>query len=168
MRVWLCIAAANGFIATVMGAIAAHLMAGQPWYSARQWVEIGAEYQMAHALALLAVAVLSGRAVGAGRRWLTAAAWSFVAGIVLFSGTLFAMGLGGLTGLGAVVPLGGLAFLVGWAALFYAGLRHFAAPGKDRTPASPPADEESADERSADEQSVDERPADQAPGRPSG
>lgn len=141
MRLWLCAGAANGFIAVAMGALAAHGLEGQPWYSARQWVEVGAEYQMAHALALLAVAVLSARAVGAARRWLTLAGWSFLVGVVLFSGTLFAMGLGGLTGLGAIVPVGGLAFLAGWAVLFYAGLRHFAAPAREPPPQAPESED---------------------------
>lgn len=140
MRLWLCAGAANGFIAVTMGALAAHGLEGEPWQSARHWIEVGAEYEMAHALALLAIAVLCGRAAGAARRWLMASGWCFLIGTVLFSGTLFAMGLGGLTGLGAVVPIGGLAFLVGWAALFYAGLRHFAAPAEDRRPNEAAAD----------------------------
>ncbi len=140
MRLWLCAGAANGFIAVAMGALAAHHLDGEQWQGARQWIDIGADYQMAHALALLAVAVLSGRAKGAARRWINAAGWSFLAGTVLFSGVLFAMGLGGLTGLGVVVPVGGLAYLAGWAALFYAGLRHAAAAGRDRTSADSGSD----------------------------
>ncbi len=132
MRLWLCVGAANGFIAVALGAFAAHGLEGQAWPSARQWIEIGAQYQMAHALALLAVAVLSGRAEGAARRWLAVAAWCFLAGLVLFSGGLFVMALPGVTGLGAVVPVGGVAFLGGWAALFYAGLRHMTTSAKDR------------------------------------
>ena len=135
MRMWLCIGAANGFIAVAMGALAAHSLEGAPWRRAREWVETGAEYQMAHALALLAVALLCGRAEGAARRWLSAAAWSFLAGLLLFSGGLYTMALAGLTGVSAVVPVGGLAFLIGWAALFYAGLRHLAGPAKDQAPA---------------------------------
>lgn len=132
MRIWLCIGAANGFIAVAMGALAAHSLEGAPWQRARQWVETGAEYQMAHALALLVVALLCHRAEGAVRRWLAAAAWSFLAGLLLFSGGLYAMALAGLTGLSAVVPLGGLAFLAGWAVLFYAGLRHVAGAAKNQ------------------------------------
>ena len=126
MRMWLCIGAANGFIAVAMGALAAHSLEGAPRRRAREWVETGAEYQMANALALLAVALLCGRAEGAARRWLSAAAWSFLAGLLLFSGGLYTMALAGLTGVSAVVPVGGLAFLIGWAALFYACLRHLA------------------------------------------
>jgi len=118
--------AANGFMAVAMGAFAAHSLEGEAWQSARGWVETGAQYQMAHALALLAVAVLSGRATGPARWWLAVAAWCFLAGVMLFSGGLFVMALTGATGLGAVVPVGGVAFLAGWAALFTAGLRYLA------------------------------------------
>jgi uncharacterized membrane protein YgdD (TMEM256/DUF423 family) len=131
MRLWLCVGAANGFIAVAIGAFAAHGLDGQAWQGARQWVETGAQYQMAHALALLAVAVLSGRAEGAARRWLAVAGWCFLAGLVLFSGGLFLMALAGVAGLGAVVPVGGLAFLAGWAALFTAGLRLMTDSSKD-------------------------------------
>ena len=127
MGKWLCLGAANGFMAVAMGAFAAHALEGAPWQRARQWVETGADYQMSHALVLLAVAMLSGRTEGAVRRWYEAAGWSFLVGLVLFSGGLYAMALAGLTGLNLVVPAGGLAFLIGWAVLFCAGLRHGAA-----------------------------------------
>jgi len=140
MRLWLCVGAANGFIAVTMGALAAHSLEGETWETARQWIEVGADYQMAHALALLAVAVLCGRTEGAARRSVMVAGWSFLAGTVLFSGVLFAMGLAGLTGLGVVVPVGGLAYLAGWAALFYAGLRHRAAAARDRKSVGPGSD----------------------------
>ncbi len=131
MRLWLCVGAVNGFMAVALGAFAAHGLNGEAWQSARQWIDTGAQYQMAHALALLAVAVLFGRAEGAARRWLAVAGWCFLAGLVLFSGGLFVMALAGVTGLGAVVPVGGLAFLAGWAALFTAGLRLMTDSAKD-------------------------------------
>jgi uncharacterized membrane protein YgdD (TMEM256/DUF423 family) len=49
--------------------------------------------------------------------WLTIAGWSFIVGIALFSGSLYALALSGMSRLGAITPLGGLAFLVGWACL---------------------------------------------------
>lgn len=148
MRLWLCVAAANGFIAVAMGALAAHGLEGQPWRSARLWIETGAEYEMAHALALLAVALLCGRATGAARRWLMVTGWAFLAGMVLFSGGLFTMGLGGLTGVGPVVPVGGLAYLIGWATLFYAGVRHFTGPPEDKEAADPDREKEGAERAS--------------------
>jgi uncharacterized membrane protein YgdD (TMEM256/DUF423 family) len=54
---------------------------------------------------------------------LGAAAWLFVGGIALFSGSLYALALTGIRGLGAVTPIGGLAFLGGWAAMIWAALR---------------------------------------------
>ncbi len=76
--------------------------------------ETGVRYQLIHALALLAVA-------WAGTRWaspaFTAAGWLFVAGILLFSGSLYVLCLGGIRGLGAVTPFGGVAFILGWLAL---------------------------------------------------
>ncbi|GAA4407677.1 DUF423 domain-containing protein [Quisquiliibacterium transsilvanicum] len=76
--------------------------------------ETGARYQMYHAFALLAVA-------GAATRWpgprVRAAGWLFVAGTLLFSGSLYLLALTGARGLGAVTPFGGLAFIAGWACL---------------------------------------------------
>jgi uncharacterized membrane protein YgdD (TMEM256/DUF423 family) len=74
---------------------------------------------MYHALALLLVAALMVRIDG---RLLTIAGWSFTAGIVVFSGTLYVLALTGITVLGAITPIGGLAFLVGWACLAAAAL----------------------------------------------
>jgi uncharacterized membrane protein YgdD (TMEM256/DUF423 family) len=133
MRFWLCIGAANGFMAVAMGAFAAHSLAGEAQQSARGWVETGATYQMFHALALLAVGVLCGEAsAAAARRWLAAAGWCFLAGLLLFSGGLYVMAFVGLSSMGPVVPIGGLAFFAGWAALFFAGLRY--SPGAGSRP----------------------------------
>jgi uncharacterized membrane protein YgdD (TMEM256/DUF423 family) len=73
--------------------------------------ETAARYQMYHALALLALAWLAERRPS---RIATFAAMAFLAGILLFSGSLYAMALTGSTGLGAVTPFGGVAFLAGW------------------------------------------------------
>jgi len=74
----------------------------------------GAEYQMYHALGLLAVGAL---AANRPSRVANVAGTAFVAGIVLFSGSLYVLTLTGVTKWGAVTPFGGIAFLVGWAAL---------------------------------------------------
>ena len=71
------------------------------------------------ALALLATAALLARGDG---RALVAAGWCFTAGILVFSGSLYALALSGMTILGAITPLGGVAFLVGWACLLVAAL----------------------------------------------
>jgi uncharacterized membrane protein YgdD (TMEM256/DUF423 family) len=82
--------------------------------------ETGVRYQLVHSLALLATA-------WAGQRWpgrfTHAAGWLFVAGIVLFSGSLYALALSGARGLGIVTPFGGVAFILGWACLAWAAAR---------------------------------------------
>ena len=76
--------------------------------------ETGVRYHMYHSLAILVVGLVLGRMGG----WLISlAGWLFTAGIVLFSGSLYALALTGVTVLGAITPIGGLAFLAGWACL---------------------------------------------------
>ena len=82
--------------------------------------ETGARYQMYHALALLGVAW--GIERWPNRAW-RVAGWSFVVGIVLFSGSLYLLALSGARWLGAITPFGGVAFLVGWGLLGWAGWR---------------------------------------------
>ena len=74
----------------------------------------GAEYQLTHSLALLVVGLL---ARDGSRRSLTIAGWSFLLGIVLFSGSLYVLAMTGVKDLGAITPLGGVLFLVGWSSL---------------------------------------------------
>jgi uncharacterized membrane protein YgdD (TMEM256/DUF423 family) len=76
------------------------------------------QYHALHALALLAFGVWRERSPGGGL-----AGFLFLAGIALFSGSLYALALGGPSWLGPVTPLGGLAFLAGWAALGFQALR---------------------------------------------
>jgi uncharacterized membrane protein YgdD (TMEM256/DUF423 family) len=85
--------------------------------------ETASRYNMVHALALVAVGLLA--LAGRSGLALTIAGWSFVLGIVLFSGSLYAYGLTGLRWLGAITPFGGLGFLAGWLALaLAAGVKH--------------------------------------------
>ena len=85
--------------------------------------ETGVRYQMYHALALMLTAAIMmiGRDAVPGRA-LTIAGWSFIGGIVLFSGSLYLLAVTGITILGAVTPLGGVALLLGWACLVIAML----------------------------------------------
>jgi uncharacterized membrane protein YgdD (TMEM256/DUF423 family) len=85
------------------------------------WYETAVRYQLYHALALLVVAALAARTTATGG----VAAWLFVAGIALFSGSLYAMTFGGESWrkLGMVTPLGGLALIAGWLALAIAAAK---------------------------------------------
>ncbi len=117
-RVWLISGAVHAAVAVAAGAMAAHAL--RPRLEPRMFevFETGARYQMYHALALLAVAWLIQQGPsGAGQ----AAGWCFQIGIVLFSGTLYALALGGPKWLGMITPLGGTLFILGWLALAVAG-----------------------------------------------
>jgi uncharacterized membrane protein YgdD (TMEM256/DUF423 family) len=105
------------FLAVAAGAFGAHALRGRLAPDLVEVFETAVRYQMYHALALLAVAWVN-------ERWPTTASavagWLFVAGIVLFSGSLYVLSLSGQRWLGAVTPLGGLAFLAGWLVLAWA------------------------------------------------
>jgi len=114
-RRWARIGALSAGIAVAAGAFGAHALRARLEPRLLEVFETGARYQMYHALALLFVAWLAERAPGSGAVRL--AGWAFVAGTVLFSGSLYLMALTGATWLGAITPLGGVAFLVGWGAV---------------------------------------------------
>jgi uncharacterized membrane protein YgdD (TMEM256/DUF423 family) len=120
MNLWLGIAAINGFLAVAAGAFGAHGLQGRLDPHAMSVFETGARYHMYHALAIAvaAFAMRDNATVPAQ----TAAAF-FLAGIVLFSGSLYLLALTGDRALGIVTPFGGLAFLAGWAALAYAAFK---------------------------------------------
>ena len=122
MRPWILTAAAvNGLIAVAMGAYAAHGLATVLDAGRLGWLETAARYQMWHALALLGLAALM-RPRDLARPALEVAAWAFLAGIVMFSGSLFILALTGWRGVAWVTPIGGAAYLVGWAALIWHGV----------------------------------------------
>jgi uncharacterized membrane protein YgdD (TMEM256/DUF423 family) len=113
-RTMLFVGALAAFLGVALGAFGAHGLRGRLSPEMLAVFETGVRYQMYHALALVTTSLVMARMTG----WLVAtAAWCFVAGILLFSGSLYALALTGVTILGAVTPLGGLAFLAGWACL---------------------------------------------------
>lgn len=120
MNKWLLIAAINGGLAVLCGAFAAHGLQARLGAKALAIFETGARYHMYHALAMgLAAFAIRDRAAAPARL----AAGLFLIGIVLFSGSLYAMALSGNHLLSFVTPFGGLAFLGGWIALAVAAVR---------------------------------------------
>jgi uncharacterized membrane protein YgdD (TMEM256/DUF423 family) len=112
-RVWLAIAGLAGFASVAAGALAAHAGADP---RAAELLRTGASYGMVHAVALVAVIALAqGREPRRGPA--TVAGWCFATGIVLFSGSLFALAAGARGWVGWVAPFGGGALMLGWAAL---------------------------------------------------
>ena len=120
LRVFLLLAALAGFTGVALGAFAAHGLKGQLSSEYLAVFQTGVQYQLIHALALLAVALLVERLPG---RLLKAAGVLFTCGILLFSGSLYVLTLTGLGKLGIITPLGGVCFLAGWLCLGLAAWR---------------------------------------------
>jgi uncharacterized membrane protein YgdD (TMEM256/DUF423 family) len=119
-RLFFALGACSAFLAVAAGAFGAHALRVRLPADLLGIFETAARYQMYHALGLIAVAWAASRWPGALPQW---AGWLFVAGTVLFSGSLYALALSGVRWLGAITPLGGVAFLVGWACLALAARR---------------------------------------------
>jgi len=119
-RVFFGMGAVLGAIGVAAGAFGAHAMRTRVAPEMLVVFETGVRYHLVHVLALLA-------AGWAAARWpspaVTAAGWLFVAGILLFSGSLYALALTGVRALGLVTPVGGGAFILGWIALAWAAWR---------------------------------------------
>jgi len=112
--------AISGFIAVAAGAFGAHALKARLTPELLQVFETGARYQMYHALALLAAAVLAADPANRAAVW---AGRLFLLGSVLFSGSLYALALSGIGRFGVITPFGGVAFLGGWLALALAARR---------------------------------------------
>jgi uncharacterized membrane protein YgdD (TMEM256/DUF423 family) len=120
VRIWLVIAALNGALAVAFGAFAAHGLSQQLDAHALGIFETGARYHMYHALAMgLAALAMQGSAA----RTATWSAALFLIGIILFSGSLYALAMTGKRMFAFVTPAGGASFLVGWVLLALAAWR---------------------------------------------
>lgn len=114
--IWVRIGAIFGLLGVGLGAFGAHgLKEKLQTLGTTATFHTATEYHLYHALALLAVGLLA--AAGRPGSALSVAGWSFLVGILLFSGSLYALAVTGYTKLGAITPLGGILFLVGWIAL---------------------------------------------------
>jgi uncharacterized membrane protein YgdD (TMEM256/DUF423 family) len=113
-KTFMFIGALMGGVGVGLGAFGAHGLRGRLSPEMLSVFETGVRYHMYHALAILVTAALMSRLDG---RAVHVAAWSFTAGILIFSGSLYALALTGTTTLGAITPIGGVFFLAGWVAL---------------------------------------------------
>ena len=119
-RTFFLLGTASAFVGVAAGAFGAHGLKDRLSPELLNTFEVGARYQMYHAFALLAAAWAQTRWPGAAT---AAAGWLFVAGTLLFSGSLYLLSLTGVRWLGAITPLGGLAFLAGWLCLAWAAVK---------------------------------------------
>jgi uncharacterized membrane protein YgdD (TMEM256/DUF423 family) len=114
-RTFLLIGAILGFLGVALGAFGAHGLKNRLSPEMLEVFDTGVRYHMYHTFAVLIVAAAIGHIGNA--RLLAMAGWFFFAGILLFSGSLYALALTSVGILGAITPIGGLLFLIGWACL---------------------------------------------------
>lgn len=114
MKLFLVLASLFGATGVAAGAFGAHGLESRLSADMLEIWETAARYQMYHALALLGVAFVGTQAPST---WATASGWLFVAGIAIFSGTLYVLALSGVRWLGAITPIGGLALIIAWVCL---------------------------------------------------
>ena len=117
------LAGVSGFCAVALGALGAHALRAD--LSARQSLDAwhtASNYQLAHSIAALVLALLASLLPGSGKA-LRRISGTWLLGCLLFSGSIYSLALGGPRWLGPVTPLGGLAFLAGWAGVVWLGFK---------------------------------------------
>jgi uncharacterized membrane protein YgdD (TMEM256/DUF423 family) len=120
-RTFLILGAVMGFLGVALGAFGAHALDATLKANQREGTfETATQYHLYHAMALLAVAWAATRWPDSLTYW---AGYLFILGIILFSGSLYALSITNQRWLGAITPLGGLAFLAGWICLALAAWR---------------------------------------------
>lgn len=107
----------NGFLAVALGAFGAHGLEGKITEKALKIWEKAVQYQMFHTVALFVTAFVVAKYQMTA---ITTAGWFFLAGIILFSGSLYVYATTGVKGFAMITPVGGVAFLLGWILLGYA------------------------------------------------
>ncbi|MEA5509367.1 DUF423 domain-containing protein [Crocosphaera sp. UHCC 0190] len=116
VRIFLLIGSVLAGLSVAGGAFASHALKDTLSDRALEIFETGTKYQMYHALALLLVALFLTR-LETPPMTMISAGYAFIIGILIFSGSLYALSLTGIKWLGAVTPIGGAAFLIGWGSL---------------------------------------------------
>lgn len=116
------IGATYGFLGVLLGAFGAHGLKARLTPDMLAVWKTAVEYQFYHALALVLVGLIASQRPSIA---VTNAGICFALGVLVFSGSLYALALSGVRWLGAITPLGGLLFLIGWALLFWAALKRF-------------------------------------------
>lgn len=109
----------NACLSVALGAFGAHVLKGRLTADMLAVFQTGVQYHMIHALGLICIGIIAGKMVGKAN----AAGWLLLIGIILFSGSLYALSLTGITVLGVITPFGGIAFLAGWIMLAVAAFR---------------------------------------------
>jgi uncharacterized membrane protein YgdD (TMEM256/DUF423 family) len=113
---WVMIGAISGFFAVALGAFGAHGLKDRLSEKALSIYQTAVQYQMVHALALIALGLWASQNINQETQLV---GWAFTIGIMVFSGSLYALAVTDLKFLGAITPIGGVSFLVGWIAFAF-------------------------------------------------
>ena len=119
-KLFLSLGSISGALAVMIGAFGAHGLKNKLCEEMLAIYKTGVEYHFYHTLALLAVGLF---ALHHKSALLTACGWSMTAGIIIFSGSLYALSISGVKVLGAITPIGGLCFIAGWVLLALAVIK---------------------------------------------
>ncbi|MBO8172087.1 MAG: DUF423 domain-containing protein [Bacillaceae bacterium] len=112
MKIFVFLGSINAFLAVALGAFGAHALESVLSPDMMEVYHTGTYYHMVHALALVLIGILSDRLQGS--RLVARSGWLIFLGIILFSGSLYALSMTGVRGLGMITPFGGVSFLIGW------------------------------------------------------
>lgn len=118
---WLTVAGVLGGLGVALGAFGAHGLKGRLSPELLAVFEVGVRYHMYHAIAILIVALML--RLSPANRCLSRACGLWTIGIVIFSGSLYALALTDVRRFGAITPLGGIAFIAGWGCVAYSGVK---------------------------------------------
>jgi uncharacterized membrane protein YgdD (TMEM256/DUF423 family) len=118
-KVFLILGGINAAVVVLLGAFGAHGLKARMTAEMLSMYQTGVHYHLFHALGLLAVGLVATQISGSA--YLKWSGWSMLAGIILFSGSLYVMSVSGLRWLGIITPFGGVAFIVAWV-LFVAAI----------------------------------------------
>ncbi|MEX0966026.1 MAG: DUF423 domain-containing protein [Bacteroidia bacterium] len=123
-KTFLILGAAAAFLAVAIGAFGAHAVKSRISADLLEIYNTGTAYHFYHSFAVLIVGILLFLAPHPNG-WLNWSGWLFLAGIILFSGSLYTLALSGIRTFGAVTPFGGLCFLAGWLCMAVGSWRAF-------------------------------------------
>lgn len=122
MKLFIILGAINAFLSVALGAFGAHGLEGKVEPRYLEIWQTGVQYQMFHSLGLIAVGILMGNvSTGSLLSW---SGWLMLIGIILFSGSLYALTLSGVGVLGAITPFGGVLFLISWVLLIVFAVKY--------------------------------------------
>jgi uncharacterized membrane protein YgdD (TMEM256/DUF423 family) len=116
--------AVNAFIAVAFGAFGAHALKEKLSEKYLAIWETAVQYQMYHAIGLIVIGILMSTNIIGNVSQLSWAGYLMLAGIVIFSGSLYVLSLSGIGVLGAITPIGGVAFLSAWVLVIIAVVKH--------------------------------------------